>query len=107
MGLFDSPSSFFNTIGDGITGLFGEIKNIGRDVFETGKSIIRAPTDLVKTVVDRGADIAKTVSHDVKETVTNASANIGGAVQGIGQSFAWPIAIAGAGLGALYLLKNK
>ncbi|HNG97898.1 MAG TPA: hypothetical protein PLW93_06490, partial [Candidatus Absconditabacterales bacterium] len=66
-----------------------------------------APTDIVKSVVDKAPEVVKTVTTGVRDTVTNASHEIGAAASNIGSSLSWPLAAAIAGLGAVYLLKNK
>jgi hypothetical protein len=106
MGLFDSPSSFFGGIGDGIKGIFETAKSGINDVWHAGLDLIRAPGELAKHGIDKGSELIKSVTGEIKDTVVGASKEVGGALQGVSQSFAWPLAAAAAGVGALYILKK-
>lgn len=107
MGMFDNVGSFFNGIGDGLGSLFSSVKRGAGELFDAGISLIRSPGEIVKKGIDKGAEVVKAVTSDVKDTVIGASKEVGGAVSNLGQSFAWPIALAVGGVGALYVLKGK
>ena len=122
MGLFDSGiGGFFSGIGDGIASVFGGIKDTAVNIFNEGKNIVggllggvkdvvnnvvAAPSNLVGKVVDKGGDVIKAVSGDIKQTVVGAAKEVGGAVEGFGSSLSIPLAIA-AGVVALVVLGKK
>jgi hypothetical protein len=116
MGFFDDVGGFFNNVGEGLGGFFGgiketasdvfnEVKSFGKTLFDTGVSIIKAPTQLLDKAIDKGADVVKAVSSDVKDTVTNASKEVGGAIGSISNSLTLPIAA--VGIAAAFLLLKK
>ena len=68
--------------------------------------VVKGPSQLMKQVVDVGGSAVKSLGNNIEQSIAAVSTNASNAVQGLGLSFAMPLALATAGVGALFILKK-
>lgn len=122
MGIFDSGiGGFFSGIGDGIGGFFSgaadTVKNVvntvyndtvgfGHDIISGAKDVFTGPATLMNKAIDVGGAAVTSLGKNIENSISDVTTNASNAVQGLGSSFAMPLAFAAAGIGALWILKK-
>lgn len=119
--MFEQVSNFFGnvknffadgikTIKDGIRGAYdkvtGGVSNVVGTVYTDLKSIVSGSGDIVKQVVNRGADNVEKLISGTENVIKHGQDTIGGTVSSLGNSLSMPLLLLG-GAAAFYMLKMK
>ena len=112
-GIFSTITDTLGNAADTVSNTFGDIgsfaSNIVGTIYEDGKEVILAPSNIINHAIDVGGSVANNLGKDTEQAISNTTANLGQSLSTVGQSFgssfAWPMAAAAA-VAAIIILKK-
>ncbi len=120
--IFDAVLPIISPLGAIAKPVFGMATDAVHEVWDTGKNLVQGLFGTVERVadnvsvipgklVDRGADVINHVADKGQELISDVARTTGktieGTATGVSESFAWPLALAGAAIAGVFLLKDS
>jgi phage-related protein len=108
--MFESIRNLFGGVRDFFVGAYEKVRDTVTGAYEkvtgTVSNVVGTVYGDIKSGVQGAGNIVNNVVTAGKDVIEHGQNVIGGTIQSVGQSFSWPLALAGGAV-AIYFLSKK